>query len=301
MSSRHDHSIAEIRHEKPLQWALLLTGGFLIAEIIGAFLTNSLALLSDAAHMASDTAALLIALVAVRMSRRPPDAKRTFGYVRIEAVGAMVNGMMLFAVASYILWEAVNRFRYPPEIATTSILVIAGIGLVVNLIAMYLLKAGSGENLNVKGAYLEVWSDMLSSIAVLIGTVVIIFTDWKIIDSILGVLIGLWILPRTWVLVHEAGNVLMEGAPKGMDTGEIRAALSAAPGVTSVHDLHVWALSSTKSAMAAHIVVPDKDDTTLLQMQLTQLLETRFGIQHVTLQVESSACEGPHCEIAEHI
>jgi cobalt-zinc-cadmium efflux system protein len=301
MSSRHNHGIAEIRHEKPLQWALLFTGGFLIAEIIGAFLTNSLALLSDAAHMASDTAALLIALVAVRMSRRPPDAKRTFGYVRIEAVGAMVNGMMLFAVASYILWEAVNRFRYPPEVATTSILVIAGIGLVVNLIAMYLLKTGSGENLNVKGAYLEVWSDMLSSIAVLISTVVIIFTDWKIIDSILGVLIGLWILPRTWALVHEAGNVLMEGAPKGMDTGEIRAVLSSAPGVASVHDLHVWALSSTKSAMAAHIVVPDKDDTTLLQMQLTELLETRFGIQHITLQVESSACEGPHCKIAEHI
>jgi cobalt-zinc-cadmium efflux system protein len=302
MGTGHDHSISEICHEKPLWWALVLTGGFLIAEITGAFLTNSLALLSDATHMASDTAALLIALVAVRMSRCPPDAKRTFGYVRIEAVGAMVSGMMLFAVAGYILWEAIERFRYPPEVATIGILIIAGIGLVINLIAMYLLKAGSSESLNVKGAYLEVWSDMLGSVAVLIGTAIIIFTGWKIIDSILGVLIGLWILPRTWTLVHEAGNVLMEGAPKGMDTGKIRAALSAVPGVASVHDLHVWALSSAKPAMAAHIVVPDKgDDTTLLQMQLTELLETRFGIQHVTLQVESSACEGPHCEIAEHI
>jgi cobalt-zinc-cadmium efflux system protein len=251
--------------------------------------------------MASDTVALVIALVAVHMSRRPPDAKRTFGYVRLEAMGAMANGLILFAVASYILWEAISRFQHPPDVATTGILVIAGIGLAINLVAMRLLKAGSGESLNVKGAYLEVWSDMLGSAAVLVGTIIIIFTDWKIIDSILAVLIGLWILPRTWTLLHEAGNVLMEGAPKGMDTGEVRAVLSAVPGVASVHDLHVWALSSSKPAMAAHIVVPDKGDATLLQMQLTQLLETRFGIQHVTLQVESSVCEGPHCEVSEHI
>jgi cobalt-zinc-cadmium efflux system protein len=252
--------------------------------------------------MASDTVALVIALVAVHMSRRPPDAKRTFGYVRLEAMGAMANGLILFAVASYILWEAISRFRHPPDVATAGILVIAGIGLVINLIAMGLLKAGSGESLNVKGAYLEVWSDMLGSVAVLVGTIIIIFTDWKIIDSILAVLIGLWILPRTWTLLHEAGNVLMEGAPKGMDTGEVRAVLSAVPGVASVHDLHVWALSSAKPAMAAHIVVPNKsDDTTLLQIQLTKLLQTRFGIHHVTLQVESSVCEGPHCEVSEHI
>jgi len=197
MGAGHDHGTSNIRHEKPLWWALALTGGFLIAEVIGAWLTNSLALLSDAAHMGTDTLALVIALIAVRLSRRPADAQRTFGYVRAEAMGAMANGMLLFVVAGYILWEAVGRFRQPPEVASTGMLVIASIGLVVNLIAMRLLKAGSGDSLNVKGAYLEVWSDMLGSIGVIIGALVIKFTGWAIVDPILAVLIAFWVLPRT--------------------------------------------------------------------------------------------------------
>lgn len=270
--------------------------GFLITEIIGAFLTNSLALLSDATHIASDISTLIIALIAVRLGRRPPDAKRTFGYIRVEAIGAMINGIILFAVAGYILWEAAHRFRHPPEIAASSILVIAGIGLIVNIIAVYLLRVSSRENLSIKGAYLEAWGDLFSSMAVLIGTVLILFTGWNIIDSILSILIGLWMLPRIWALMHEAGNVLMESAPKGIDTHEIRAALSATPGVDSVHDLHIWALSSSQPAIAAHIVVPEHENATQLQGQLMELLKTQFGIQHITLQIESSACEGPHCD-----
>jgi len=292
----HDHGLGNVQHEQPLWWALALTGGFLIAELIGAWLTNSLALLSDAAHMATDTLALAIAVTAVRLSRRPPDAKRTFGYARLEAIGALINGGLLFLVGAYILWEAIGRFRQPPQVATTGMLVIAAIGLAVNLIAMRLLKAGSGESLNMKGAYLEVWSDMLGSIAVIIGAGLIWATGWSVIDPILAVLIGLWVLPRTWSLVREAMHVLLEGVPNGMDLAEVREAMQAVAGVSSIHDLHVWSLSSSKPAMAAHVVVDaDVVDSASVRIALAEILEKKFAIDHVTLQMETTSCAGPNC------
>ncbi len=300
MGAGHDHGTGEIRHEKPLWWALGLTTAFLVAEVIGGLLTNSLALLSDAAHMGTDVIALAIALFAVRLSRRPPDARRTFGYVRMEALGAMINGGLLFVVAGYILWEAVGRFSAPPPVASIGMLVVATFGLVVNLVSMRLLKSGSGESLNVKGAYLEVWADMLGSIGVILGALVIEFTGWTLADPIIAVLIGLWVLPRTWTLLREAGNVLMEGAPRGMDTEQVRAAMLAEPGVDGVHDLHVWSLSSTKPAMAAHVVtMAEAGGTEALRMRLTRLVGSKFGIGHVTLQVESDACD-TDCETPAH-
>ncbi|MBT2747313.1 cation transporter [Lysobacter sp. ISL-42] len=296
MGSGHDHGTTAIRHERPLWWALGLTGGFLIAEVIGAFLTNSLALLSDAAHMGTDTLALMIALTAVRLSRKPADAKRSFGYVRMEAIGAMANGLMLFAVAAYILWEAVGRFSQPPQIATTGMLVIASLGLAVNLIAMRLLSAGSGESLNMKGAYLEVWSDMLGSVAVIAGAIVIRLTGWTVVDPILAVLIGLWVLPRTWTLLREAGNVLMEGVPRGIDLDAVRALLSSAEGVSDVHDLHVWSLGSSTPAMTAHLVVAQGVDGEALRRELAKLLDERYGIEHCTLQIEAAACGDEACD-----
>jgi cobalt-zinc-cadmium efflux system protein len=246
--------------------------------------------------MATDVIALTISLTAVRLARRPPDAKRTYGYARMEAIGALVNGGLLFLVAGYILWEAVRRFSEPPSVASTGMLVIAVLGLVINLISMRLLKAGSGESLNVKGAYLEVWADMLGSVGVIVAALIIKFTGFYIADPIIAVLIGLWVLPRTWILLREAGNVLMEGAPRGIDTEQVRAALLAAPGVAELHDLHLWALSSTRSALAAHVVAgEDASDGDALRVQLEQLLEVRFEIHHVTLQIEATPC-GPGCE-----
>ena len=291
MGAGHDHTGGEIKHEKPLWWALGLTTVFLIAEVVGGLLTNSLALLSDAAHMATDVIALSIALVAVRLSRRPPDAKRTYGYVRMEALGAMVNGGMLFLVAGYIMFEAVKRFGEPPSVGSTGMLIVASLGLVINLISMRLLKAGSGESLNVKGAYLEVWADMLGSVGVIIGALIIMVTGFQIVDPIIAVLMGLWVLPRTWILVREAGNVLMESAPKGIDTEDVRAALLAESGVAELHELHVWALSSTKASLTAHVVMDDPAlDVDALRMQLGQMLEARFDLHHVTLQIETSPC-----------
>lgn len=294
MGHDHNHTASVIRHEKPLWWALALTGGFLLAEVVGAFLSNSLALLSDAAHMATDTVGLMVALLAVRLARRPPDARRSYGYARLEALGALLNGALLFAVAGYILWEAVQRFREPQAIATTGMLAIAVLGLLVNLLAMRLLHAGSGESLNVKGAYLEVWSDMLGSLAVIVGALLIRFTGWHLIDPILAVLIGLWVVPRTWMLLREAINVLLEGVPKGVDLEQVRSALRQHAGVRDVHDLHVWALASSTPALTAHVVADGDADS--LRLALTQVLRERFAIEHVTLQIEIEHC-GDACAI----
>lgn len=294
MGHDHDHGLSGIRHERPLWWALGLTAAFLVAEVAGGLLFNSLALLSDAAHMATDTLALVIALVAVRLSRRPPDAKRTYGYARLEAIGAMINGLLLFAVAAYILWEAWLRFRDPPEVASTGMMAIAAGGLVVNLIAMRLLKAGSGESLNVRGAYLEVWSDMLGSVGVLIAAVLIGITGWTTIDPVVAVLIGLWVLPRTWTLLREAGHVLMEGVPAGIRLDEVRAEIVATPGVAGVHDLHVWSLGSREPALTAHVVMDDGADAHALRAGIARRLGERFGLHHATLQVERESCRDAH-------
>ena len=294
MGAGHDHGTGEIKHEQPLWWAFGLTTAFLIAEVIGGLITNSLALLSDAAHMGTDVIALAISLFAVRLSRRPPDAKRTYGYARMEAIGAMINGGLLFLVAGYILWEAVGRFRDPPDVASTGMMVIAAIGLVINLISMRLLKAGSGTSLNVKGAYLEVWSDMLGSVGVILGALVIKFTGWKVADPIIAVLIGLWVLPRTWTLLREAGQVLMQGVPHGLEMNEVRTMMLSHPNVIAVHDLHAWALGSKEPVLTAHIVLRDGGDGEQVRRSLAAALEERFNIHHATLQVEMTPCEDEH-------
>ena len=289
MSGGHDH-VGAVAHERPLWWAFGLTLAFLVAEVVGGLWTNSLALLSDAAHMGTDVIALAISLVAVRLSRRPPDAKRTYGYARMEAIGAMINGGLLFLVAGYILWEAVGRFQEPPAVASTGMMVIATLGLVVNLISMRLLKAGAGESLNVKGAYLEVWADMLGSVGVLIGALIIQFTGWQIADPIIAVLIGLWVLPRTWTLLREAGQILMQGVPAGLDLEAVRTMMTAYPGVTAVHDLHAWALGSREPVLTAHVVVADTSDADQVRQGLSRTLSEQFDVGHATLQVERVGC-----------
>lgn len=291
MGAGHDHGVTESSHERPLWWALGLTAIFLVAEIVGGLLTNSLALLSDAAHMGTDVLALGISLFAVRLSRRPADAKRTYGYARMEALGAMVNGGLLFVVAGYILWEAVGRFRDPPEVASMGMLVVAVVGLIVNLISMRLLKAGSGESLNVKGAYLEVWVDMLGSVGVIVGAIVIQFTGFAMVDPIVAVLIGLWVLPRSASLMRDAGHILMQGVPKGIDLETVRSAIASIPGVRSIHDLHVWALGSTVPVLTVHVVYgPDGGTTEAMREAIASRLNERFGIRKATLQLEESSC-----------
>ncbi len=283
----HDHSKAS---EGALKFALLLTSTVLIVEVIGGFWFHSLALLSDAMHMMTDTFALILALVAVYLARRAPDRKRTFGYARAEILAAAVNAALLFFVGFYILWEAYLRLRSPAPVATGGMLVVAIIGLVVNFIALRALAAGSEHSLNVKGAYLEVWADLVGSSAVIVAAIVIHYTGWLWVDPVLAALIGLWVLPRTWALLKESTHILLEGVPSDIDHDQVQRAIQNTPGVTGLHDLHIWSLSSGKPILTAHVEIASVDSASALQRELAEMLKLRFAIQHCTLQLETDRC-----------
>jgi len=290
MSAEHSHALPTSGNERSLWVALGLTTAFMIAEVIGGFVTGSLALISDAAHMFTDTAALAIALAAIRVARRPADAQRTYGYHRFEILAAAFNALLLFGVALYILFEAYSRFKNPAEIQTGAMLGIAALGLVVNVISMRLLSGGKDSSLNVKGAYLEVWSDMLGSIGVIAGALLIRFTGWAWIDPLIAAAIGLWVLPRTWILLKESLNILLEGVPQGVELPKVAEAMGSLKGIQSVHDLHIWALTSGKASLTAHVVYAPGTQPEELLEPLKAMLAKRFQVFHTTLQMEAKAC-----------
>ena len=292
MAAGHEHTTSNARL---IAIALALTGTFLVAEVVGGILTGSLALISDASHMFTDTVGLAIALAAIRIGQRPADTRRTFGYQRFEILAAAANAILLFGVAAYILWEGYQRLIRPQEIQSLAMLGVATLGLIVNIIAMRLLSDRKDASLNVKGAYLEVWSDMLGSIGVIIGALVIRFTGWTVADPIIAVLIGLWVLPRTWTLLRQAGHVLMQGVPEGIELDSVRSLLLQHPAVAQIHDLHAWSLGSRQTVVTAHIVLREgKDDPEEVRLSLLTALEDRFNVHDATLQVERKACEDGH-------
>lgn len=291
MSEAHSHASSASNNERALWLALIPTATFMIAEIVGGLLTSSLALISDASHMATDVFGISIAIAAIRFGRRPADAKRTFGYERFEILAAMANAVILFAIGFYILIEAFRRLSAPPEIQTTAMLIVALIGLAVNLFSMRMLSAGKDQSLNLQGAYLEVWSDLLGSIGVIGAAIIIRITGWTLVDSIVAVGIGLWVFPRTLVLLREALNILLEGVPKGIVLEEVRAAIADTGRVTGVHDLHVWSLTGGRVCLTAHVVAGmDVAEQEKLIADLGKMLHERFGIGHVTIQVERVPC-----------
>lgn len=290
MSSDHDHSNFKLAKESRLIFALALTSTFLVAELAGGIITGSLALISDAAHMLTDVTALAIALIAIKISKREADAVRTFGYYRFEILAATFNTILLFLVAIYILYEAYQRLKNPPEISSIGMLVIASIGLVVNLISMKLLDGGKDKSLNIKSAYLEVWSDMLGSVGVIIGALIIRFTGWGWVDSIIAVLIGLWVLPRTWVLLKESINILLEGVPDGIDLNKLKESIQNVKGIVDIHELHVWAITSDKISLTAHLVIDEKFNSESVLENIRKLLKNEFNISHTTLQQEKINC-----------
>ena len=287
----HAHDHAAGASSRMLAIALGLTTAFLIAELIGSFVFNSLALLSDAAHMFTDSAALAIALAAVKIGQRPADDARTFGYRRFEILAAAFNALLLFAVAGYVLWEGIDRFFYPSEVQSTGMLIVAAIGLVINFIAMKLLSAGKEHSLNVKGAYLEVWADMLGSIGVIVGAGVIMLTGWQWVDPLVAIGIGLWVLPRTWILLKDTTQILLEGVPRGIDLTQLRAAIAATPGVAGVHDLHVWSLTSNDHSLSTHVELAEGSDFEVVRTAVAAKLQEDYHIDHATIQVEREACE----------
>ncbi|MEC8058183.1 cation diffusion facilitator family transporter [Acinetobacter ursingii] len=285
----HSHAVVTEENAKKLTIALSLTITFLIVEVIAGFITQSLALLSDAAHMFTDAAALAIALAAIKVAKRPADDKRTFGYQRFEILAALFNALMLFVVAIYILFEAYQRFTHPPEIQSVGMMIVATIGLIINLISMKILVSSAQDSLNVKGAYLEVLSDALGSVGVIIGAVIIYFTQWYWVDTIIAVLIGFWVLPRTWILLKQSINILLEGVPEEIDIEKLRQDLLALDGVESIHQLKVWAITSKNVHLTVHLFAPDADRNQLYR-NAYEMLSHQHGISEITLQIEEDEC-----------
>ena len=286
---------AGARHQRRLLIAFALIGTFFVVEAVAGVLTNSLALLSDAGHMFTDVLGLGMALAAIQLANRAvgrDDASRTFGLYRLEILAAFVNALLLFAVAVYVLVEAARRFGAPPEVLGTPMLVVAALGLVVNLVAFALLRPGAKESLNVEGAYLEVVADTLGSVAVVIAAVVLQITGWAWIDPAAAVAVGLFILPRTWRLGASAVRVLIQAAPPHVDMGAVRADLANLDGVVDVHDLHVWTLTSEMETASVHLMVAVDADSHGVLDQARHLLQERYAIDHATLQVEPADHSG---------
>lgn len=290
-SHGHTHGVGGDGNERRLLVALALTSTFLVAEVVAGFVFNSLALLSDAAHMFTDAAALAIAVAAVRIGKRPADDRRTFGYRRFEILAAAFNAVLLFGVAIYIAVEGVQRLVDPEPVQSMGMLVVATLGLVINLIAMRLLSAGSEKSLNVKSAYLEVWADMLGSLGVIVGALAIQLTGQLWIDPVVAIAIGLWVLPRTWTLLHGSTAILLEGAPRGIALSDVRKSIQGIPGVAGVHDLHLWITGADLSSCSAHVELGVGAEPEATRIAVATMLEERFGLEHVTIQIEREACE----------
>ncbi|MGF7210360.1 cobalt-zinc-cadmium efflux system protein [Skermanella aerolata] len=294
----HGHIHAHAHDERRLLLALILTGGFMVVEAVGGILAGSLALLADAGHMLTDTAALSLSWYAFVVSRRPATDKRSYGQHRFQVLAALINGVTLVAVAGWITVEAVRRLFDPVPIVGTTMLVIAAVGLAVNITGFLILHGGDQENLNMRGAALHVLGDLLGSVAAIVAAVVILWTGWTPIDPILSVLVALLILRSAWTLIGRSWHVLMEGTPEGLDVDRLRRELTdAVPGVEDVHHVHAWCLTPERPLITFHASLHTDADHDEVLRRLRVELVSRFNIQHSTIQLESDVCTiGPCIE-----
>lgn len=288
MSAIHTHvPRAGRRHIGPLAISFVLIFGYMVVEAVAGLLTGSLALVSDAGHMATDALGLGMALAAIIAADKATTKRgRTYGLYRLEVLAALANSILLAAVASYVIYEAVQRFQAPPQVLTTPMLVVAVGGLLVNLVAWRLLRRGAQESLNVRGAYFEVVADIAGSVGVIVAALVMIYTGWPYADPLLAALIGVFILPRAWTLGGQSLRVLTQAAPHGLDLDALRTDLEGLPGVIDVHDLHAWTLTSDMDVATVHLMTTLETDPHPLLDEARDLLQTRYGIAHATLQVE---------------
>lgn len=290
-------STAPVGTKRKLRIVLALTGTYLVAEAVAGWLTGSLALLADAGHMLTDVAGLGLALLALWFSDRPPSPARTYGYYRAEILAALTNAVVLLGISGYILYEAYGRFRHPPPVASGAMLGVAGVGLLVNIVGLLILGKGSTSSLNTRSAYFEVLSDLLTSIGVVVAGVIMLTTGWYYADPLISAGIGLLILPRTWRIVREAVGVLLEGTPADVDLAKLREVVAQAPGVGSIHDLHVWSLTSGRNALSVHVVMADGASTGAVLSAVHQSVTGKFEIQHVTVQIEPPGWEASEIHV----
>ncbi|AIS01581.1 cation diffusion facilitator family transporter [Streptomyces glaucescens] len=301
MGAGHDHGhahgapvtgTAAAAYRGRLRIALTITLTVMVVEIVGGLLADSLALIADAAHMATDALGLGMALLAIHFANLPPTEKRTFGYARAEILAALANCLLLLGVGGYVLYEAIQRFLTPAGTEGGLTILFGGIGLVANMISLTLLMRGQQESLNVRGAFLEVAADALGSVAVLISAAVILTTGWQAADPIASLVIGLMIVPRTVKLLRETLDVLLESAPKGVDMAEVRAHILALDGVEDVHDLHAWTITSGMPVLSAHVVVRSDVLNAIgnekMLHELQSCLGDHFDVEHCTFQLEPS-------------
>lgn len=301
-SHEHDHSHHDHGHShdhaptvtadsaKRVKLAMILTAGFMLAEVIGGWISGSLALLADAGHMFSDSFSLGLALFAFYIGDRAPDKLRTFGYQRFQVLAAFVNGLTLVAISVWILIAAIERFTQPTEVLAGPMLIIAVLGLLINLVVFKILHGGDQENLNLRGAVLHVIGDLLGSVAAIVASVVIMLTGWMPIDPLLSMLAAALILRAAWKILRRSSHTLLEGTPEGVDIAQIRDALLGVEGVKGLHDIHVWGLTPQDPLLSVHLVIeaPELHDSVIERAY--DVLQTRFGIQHATLQVETRDC-----------
>ena len=295
----HSHTSGD-DNVKRLALAFGVSATFMIIEVIGGLVSGSLALLADAGHMLTDAAALLFALLAVQFARRPPNARHTFGWLRLTTLAAFVNAIALVVITILIVWEAFQRFRHPQPVAGATMMVIAVAGLLANILAFWILHRGSGEkNLNVRAAALHVLGDLLGSVGAIAAALVILYTGWTPIDPILSVLVSCLVLRSAWRLLKESVNELLEGAPTSLDIPPLKRNLSRSiPQVRNVHHVHVW-LVGEKPIMTLHVqVIPPHDHDALLE-RIQHFLEHHYEIAHATIQMEYQPCNGPDCHLNE--
>ncbi|MEU6982306.1 cation diffusion facilitator family transporter [Streptomyces sp. NPDC046324] len=300
MGAGHDHGhshggppptgTAAAAYRGRLRIALAITLSVMVVEIVGGIVADSLALIADAAHMATDAVGLAMALLAIHFANRPPTQTRTYGFARAEILAALANCLLLLGVGTYVLYEAIQRFIEPAETKGGLTIAFALVGLVANMVSLSLLVRGQKESLNVRGAYLEVLADALGSVTVLVSAGIILATGWQYADPIASILIGLMIVPRTVKLLRETLDVLLESAPKGVDMAEVRAHILALPGVEDVHDLHAWTITSGMPVLSAHVVVTqaalDAVGHEKMLHELQGCLGDHFDVEHCTFQLE---------------
>ena len=296
MSAHHGHDHHHHGHrcsanKKRLALTLCLAATYLIAEVVGGLLTNSLALLADAGHMVSDVMALALSYFAVWMADKPSPSHKTYGYHRAEILAALANGAGLVAISIYIFVEAIQRFRQPAEVLGATMMWIAIGGLIINLLCLVILHGGRDESLNIRGAWLHVLTDALGSVGAIAAGILIWQFGWTWADPTASVAIGILVVISSWRLLAESVSVLMENAPKGMNVDEVHTAMFETPGVTGVHSLHVWTITSGLDSLSAHVVAADGQQHRELLQQLRTMLHDRFGIDHITIQIEPEGFE----------
>jgi cobalt-zinc-cadmium efflux system protein len=282
----HDHGTATAGQGKRLGAVLIVTLIILVAEVIGAIAGSSLVLAADAGHLAADTGGIVLSLLAVWFARKGATTQRTFGYQRLEILAATVNAVVLFAIGAWILYAAVNRLIHPQAVNSAIMAIFGAVALAGNAISLSLLRAGQRESLNVRGAFLEVFSDFLGAVATLVAAAVVAITGWDRADAAASFVVGLFILPRTWSLLRSAVDVLLEATPRDVDLDAVRRHIEEVEGVQGCHDLHVWTITSGMNVLSVHVVIDGRDHELILD-ELGDCLAGHFDIEHSTFQLES--------------